>query len=132
MNPIFFMSESPDVQLKTNIVAGEETAVIRQCVAKECIGWSKNLDLDECPFCHQKMELTTREVPVVRAVNSCRNCYFLVKTANFCMKKQKRLSFQASDYSENCSSFKLERKATKKERFEKQRFQEVIDKSPAK
>lgn len=131
MNPIFFMSESPDVQLKTNIVAGEEMTVIRQCVAKECIGWSKNLELDECPFCHQKMELKKKEVPVIRSVNSCRNCFYLVKTANFCMKKQKKLSFQASDFSENCSSYKLERKATKKERLEKQQFQETIDKSPA-
>jgi len=125
MNHIFTLHESPSINLKTNIVAGEEVSTVRKCVNHDCIGWSKNLDMTECPFCHNQMILMEKTTPKICAVNSCRNCFFLVKTENLCMKKQKKLSFHASDYSEDCRSYKMERKATKKERAEKEKFTEA-------
>lgn len=122
MNHIFLLSESPDIQLKTNIVAGEEIVDVRQCANDDCIGWSKNLDMTVCPLCQSEMTLSKKITPQVRAVNSCRNCFYLVKQENLCMIKEKKLSFHASDYSEGCGSYKLERKATKKERNEKESF----------
>ena len=124
MNHIFLLNESPKLQLKTNIIAGEEVSIVRQCASDDCIGWSKNLDLVECPFCHNHMNLTQKKTPKICAVNSCRNCFYLVKSDNLCMKKQKKLSFHANDYSENCNSYKMERKATKIERAEKEEFTE--------
>ena len=111
MNSIFLMSESPDVQLKTNVIAGEEVTTVRQCTQDGCIGWSKNLEIEVCPFCKGEMVLTERSTPVIRAVNSCRNCFYLIKQENLCMKKEKKLSFHASDFSEDCDSYKLERKS---------------------
>lgn len=122
MNHIFLMSESPEAQLKTNIIAGEEWIDVRKCKNDGCIGWSKNLDMEICPFCKGKMAITQKKTPQIQAVNSCRNCFYLVKSENLCMKKQKKLSFHASDHSEDCSSYKMERKATKKERLEKEQF----------
>jgi hypothetical protein len=129
-NPVFIMSESPEIQLKTNIVAGEETSTVRECLNENCNGWSKNLEIDVCPICQEKMTITKKLTPVVCAVNSCRNCFYLVKSENTCMKKQKKLSYHASDYSESCNSFKLERRATKKERIEKDIFKEKWSKTP--
>ncbi|RKD24321.1 hypothetical protein BEP19_07950 [Ammoniphilus oxalaticus] len=122
MNHFIHSNESPGIQLKTNIVAGEELLTVRICASKDCIGWSKNLDIEECPFCRNRMVLAEKKIPKIRSVNSCRHCFFLVKSENLCMKKQKKLSFQASDYSEDCDSYKLERRATKQERLEKESF----------
>jgi hypothetical protein len=122
---IFLMSESPDIQLKTNVVAGEEVTTVRECVRKDCIGWSKNLEIEVCPFCKGKMVVAERSTPVIRAVNSCRNCFYLVKSENLCMKKEKKLPFHASDFSEECTSYKLERKAKKEERAQKESFKEA-------
>ncbi len=124
MNHIFLLSESPDIQLKTNIVAGEETVDVRQCMNDDCIGWSKNLEIEVCPLCQSKMVLSKKITPQIRAVNSCRNCFYLIKSENLCMIKEKKLSFQASDFSEACDSYKLERKARKRERIEKESFTE--------
>ncbi|MBP1931602.1 hypothetical protein J2Z37_001603 [Ammoniphilus resinae] len=124
MNQVFLMSESPDIQFKTNVVAGEESTTVRVCLKEGCKGWSKNLDVMDCPFCNGKMEIAEKKIPIVRAVNSCRNCFYLVKTENVCMLKEKKLCYHASDYSEDCGSFKIERKAGKNERIEKQKFEE--------
>lgn len=122
MNHIFLLSESPDIQLKTNIKAGEEVVDVRQCVNGQCIGWSKNLEMVVCPLCQSEMVLSKKATPQIRAVNSCRNCFYLIKEENLCMFKEKKLSYHASDFSEGCGSYKLERKATKKERVEKESF----------
>lgn len=125
MNHIYLLNESPSINLKKNVVTGEEVSTVRHCVSEDCKGWSKNLDMTECPFCQNEMVLTEKKIPKVCPVNSCRTCFFLVKSENLCMKKQKKLSFDASDHSENCQSYKMERKATKKERAEKEEFTEV-------
>jgi hypothetical protein len=122
MNPIFDYYECPNIRLKTNIVAGEEKMIVRECTNSHCNGWSKNQEIVICPLCSATMELASRKTPVVESVNSCRNCFNLVKSENVCMLKRKKLSYQASDFSESCSAFKLERRATKKERLLKEDF----------